>query len=62
MIVHLGKESLGARHSLRVGGMHDGAFLKQAPDDFQRGSEADVVGVGFEGQSKDGHALAFYHP
>jgi len=41
---------------------HDRAFFEEALDDFQRGSEADVVGVGLEGQAEDGNALAFYHP
>src|SRR3989442_11968321 len=42
--------------------MNDRAFVEEALDDFQRGSEADVVGVGLEGQSENGDTLAFHHP
>ncbi len=62
VIVYLRKERLGARHPFRVGGMHDRAFFKEALDDFERGSEADVVGVGLEGQPEDSNALALHHP
>src|ERR1700674_2855671 len=60
--MHLRKEGLGARHRLRVRGMHDGTFFEQALDYFQRRGEADVVGVCFEGQSEDGDALALHYP
>src|SRR5260370_6060385 len=62
VIVHLRKEGLSARHAFRVCRMHGGAFFEQALDDFKRRSKANVVGVGLEGQPKDGHALAFYNP
>ena len=60
--MHLRKEHLGARHRFRVCRMHNRALFEQALDHFQRGSEADVVRIGLEGQAQDSHALSFNHP
>ena len=62
MMVQLWKERLGTRHRLGVGRAHDRTLLKQPLDDFQRRSEADVVGVGLKGQSEHRHVLAFHYP
>ncbi len=62
VIMDLRKERLGARHAFGVRGMHGGAFFEKALDHFQRGSEADVVRIGFEGQAENGDALALHHP
>ena len=62
MVMDLRKEGLGAWHAFGVGGVHDGPFFEKALDNFQRGSEADVVSVGLERQAEDGNAFAFHHP
>src|SRR5438067_7869550 len=46
VIMDLREERLAAWHAFGIGGMHDGPFFEKALDNFQRGSEADVVSVG----------------
>lgn len=42
--------------------MYFGAFGEEFPDDFEGGSKADVIGIGFEGEAEYGDALALHDP
>ena len=50
--------TLALIHGDGVEDAHGGAILQQAVDDYQGGSLAHVVGLGFEGESENGNGLA----
>ena len=62
VIYGLREDGFGAGDGFRIGGVDDGAFVQEFADYFQRRSEANVVGVGFEGQAEHGNAFAFNDP
>ena len=61
-IGNIWKEMFCPGDGLRIGGVHLRAFFDQAANYFQRGGEADVVRIGFEGQPENRDALPADHP
>jgi hypothetical protein len=49
-------------HGLRIIGAKARAGVTKALDQLHRGSEADVVGIGLEGQAEDANLLVLEHP